>query len=182
MPIENKYEVVAIDSPDRCQAVTGKGQCLYKAMTGSNYCPMHGGNKAQDSLKAASLKNYRLSKWQGRVAEFADNGAVKSLREEVGILRMVLEEMVSRCGDPVDLVLNSAKISDMVTKVEKLVVSCHRLESSLGMLLDKQAAMQLSGEIVDIITRHIKDDSAIASIANEIGIVFGRLGAVEPKD
>lgn len=173
---DNKYEVVPEESPDRCQAVHPKGQCRYKQVAGAAYCPMHGGNKGAESKNAKSLSNYRLSKWQLRVDEFAGHDKVKSLREEIGILRILLEETVNKCSDTVDLVLNSSKIADLVAKIEKLVVSCHRLESNLGLMLDKQAAMQLASEFVEIIGRHVKDEEALSLISNDVGDLFIRLG------
>lgn len=174
--MDNKFERVAENSPERCEATTGIGQCPYKVSAPSKFCPMHGGHLAVDKHKAESLRMLRLSKWQGRMSEFADHDKVKSLREEIGILRIMLEETVNRCGDQVELIMNSGKIADLVMKIEKLVTSCHKLESNLGLMLDKQAAMQLSGEIVDIIGRHISDESIISKIANDIGAALSRAG------
>lgn len=179
---DNKFKYVEEDSPLRCQAVTAKNQCRYERVQGSEYCPMHGGNKGTEVLAAKSLRMLRLSKWQGRLEEFADHDKVKSLREEIGILRIMLEETVNKCGDQVDLIFNSGKIADLIMKIEKLVTSCHKLESNLGLMLDKQAAMQLSGEIVDIIGRHVSDEVAIGRIADEIGVTLARIGSTQKQE
>jgi len=133
---------------------------------------MHGGNKAIEAQNRESVRNYRLTKWENRVRDFAKSGGVKSLREEIGILRMVLEETINKCENNVDLLLYAHKISDLVLKIEKLVSSCHRLENSMGMLLDKSAALHLAGQIVEIIGNHITDSDIVDNVANDIARVL----------
>ncbi len=166
--IEAKVEAVEPDSPLRCQAVHGKGQCRYKRCDNSTYCQMHGGNKAQASHNKAIIRQYQLAKWQSTVDAFADEDQVKSLRGEIGITRLLMQETIVKCKDSGELLLYSAKIGELVSKIERLVVSCHRLESNLGLLLDKGKVMALATMLVEIIGKHVKDDEAIAAISNEI--------------
>jgi hypothetical protein len=62
-----KWERVAEDDPNRCQAVDGAGQCPYKAVEGTKYCPRHGANKTLATTKAEAIRNYNLGKWRDRV-------------------------------------------------------------------------------------------------------------------
>lgn len=163
----DKYQRVEEDDPLRCQAVTANGQCRIKAIDGSKYCPVHAGGGNAAKAKEAT-RNFRLTMWQARVGDFADNDGVKSLREEIGILRMLLEETLNRCKDPTELILYSNKISDLVMKVDKVVTSCHRLESATGQLLDKQAALNIASVIVAIVAKHVTDEDAMEAVANEI--------------
>jgi hypothetical protein len=165
---ERKVENVEPDSPERCQAVHVKGQCVYKRCDGSQYCPMHGGNKGQAILVAKAQRQYQLAKWQGEVDAFADEDAVKSLRGEIGITRLLLQSTVSRCKDAGELIMYSGKINELTTKLEKLVVSCHRLESSMGNLLDKTKVLDLASQMVAIISRHIDDADIIQAVSDEI--------------
>lgn len=182
MPIEQKFKRVEADDPSRCQANHAKGQCSYQAIDGSKYCPMHGGNKAVEARKAQIVRQYNLAQWQARTEHFSDHDNVKSLRDEIGITRMLLENMITRCQDANDLLLFSSKISDLVGKIEKLVVSCNRLEGSMGMLLDKAAALNLAGQMVEIISRHVSDEQAIDSIAGEIAFAIANIQGAEAKD
>lgn len=165
---DNKFERVEEFSKLRCQAIGGYGQCPYKQVPGSSYCPMHGGNVAAEKATAESIRVYRLAKWQHRVNEVADHSKVKSLREEIGILRVVLEETINICSDSHELLLYASRITDTVTKIEKLVASCHRLEAATGATLDKQQALQLAAVMVEIISRHVTDQDALDGIGNEI--------------
>lgn len=166
---ESKHKRVDYpEDPRRCQCVFKNGQCGYIALEGSKFCAMHGGNKAQESVKKEMHRKYQLAQWNARVSEFADDDGIKSLREEIGILRMTLENVINQCSKPMDVVLWSGKIGDLVTRIEKTIVSCNRLEASSGMLLDKASALTLASQMVEIIARHVNDPEAIDQISDEI--------------
>jgi len=167
---ENKFERCKDDDdPDRCQGVTGKGQCIYKAMEKSTFCPMHGGNRAGNEADRIELRNIRLSraKWMTRAKELADSEGITSLRDEIAICRLMLEEKLEGCKGPADLMLASPMISEWVMKIEKLVCSAHRLESSLGQLLDKAAVVQLTGELIAVISDGL--DGVMDKLIEELG-------------
>jgi hypothetical protein len=177
--LEHKLIKCEPDSPFRCQAVVKLGQCPFTAIENTKNCHMHtnGGVQAK-----AALTNYRLGKWQARLNELASSDAVKSLRDEIGIMRMTLEEIVNRCQDSNDLIIYSGKIADMATRIEKLVSSCHRLELSTGSLLDRQDILQLAANLVDIMTRHIPDQDVIDVVSEEITIAINSLNTVKEID
>jgi hypothetical protein len=62
----------------------------------------------------------------------------------------------------------SSKISDLAVKIEKTVVSCHRLESSLGYMMDKAALLTIATQIVNIVNIYIKDENTLDAIINDI--------------
>lgn len=160
-----KYQRVEPDDPKRCQGITNSGQCQFQATDGSKFCNMHGGTDKFKENKA--IRNYRLVQWQNRINEAADSQEVKSLREEIGIIRILIEETVNRCKDSTELILYSAKISDLVMKAERLVVSCHKLEERTGALLDKTAVLHLATMMVDIVGRNIDDPALLDKISSE---------------
>jgi len=125
----------------------------------------HGGRHAETQRKEQGLRNYRLTKWKARVGELAESNGIKSLREEVGILRVIMEEMLNKCEDANDLLLYSTRMADLVMKIEKVVVSCDKMEGKMGMLLHRDSVLQLAGEFVTIIGEHITDMSIIDEIS-----------------
>ena len=145
------------DHPERCQSVYKNGQCWHRRVEGSDYCGMHGGNRAGEAKKKDDIRLYQLAKFQTRVDDFATNPKVKGLREDIAILRMLLETTMNRCNDSAELIMFSPKISELIMKIEKVVSSAHRLESNMGELLDKMAAMQLGEEIVQLISGGITE-------------------------
>jgi hypothetical protein len=164
--------------PDRCQGIIkSKGQCLNKSLPHSDYCPAHGGNKGEEAHEKKQANNYRLQKWKWKVrlGELSESDVIKSLREEIGILRVLMEERLVRIEDPSDLILQSGPISDLVMKIDKVVNSCHKLEGSMGQLLDKSKVIQLANEFIEIISSELPDnpetvekiaDRVLLSIAN----------------
>lgn len=171
--VERKVEIVEVDSPDRCGASIGKGQCRYKKCEGSDYCPMHGGNKSVQATQARVMRQYQLGKWQGTVDAFADDDEVKSLRGEIGILRMLLQEIVLKCKDSGQLVMYAGKISELILKLERLVVSCNRLETQLGLSLDKGKVLELGAQFVEIISKYVTDEDTLSSIGDDIITLIG---------
>jgi len=156
------------DSPNRCQAVTTKGQCRGVKEPGRETCRMHGG--AQKS----GIKNYQLTKFKARLDRIAESPDLKSLRDEVAILRMMLEERLEQCKDSMDLIYSSGPISDLVSKIERTVVSCNKLELVSGALLDKQAIMQFGSELVALLGVEIKDEALLARLSEKIYATISR--------
>jgi hypothetical protein len=151
---------------ERCEGSAGDiGQCPYCKIEGTNYCARHGGAVALNNQKQQRLRNYRLTKYQARVGQFADNDALKSLREEVGILRMIMEEMLNQCENATDILLYSTRMADLVMKIEKLVTSCDKMESKMGLLLSRDSVLQLAGEYIAIISDHVEDQEIIEEIS-----------------
>jgi hypothetical protein len=156
------------DHPNRCQGLNSYGQCGHLSVEGGTFCIMHGGNKQLESQKAKSLKNYRAGQWQSKINRFSESPQIKDLREEIGILRLLMEERLDFCHTPHDLLLQSHVISDLVVKIEKLVSSCHKLEGSLGQHMDKTALMGFAQQVINVISVTVTDRDQVDSIANNI--------------
>lgn len=182
----DKDSIEKMDSPTdphRCQSASTQGQCDHKGVilnqeayaagteppNYGTFCMLHGGNKQIESSQANSLRQYRLTRWQSRLQEFSDSSILKSLREEIGILRILLEERLNFCKDTNDLILTSGPISDLVLKIERVVTSCHKLESRMGQHLDKAAVIQLAGRFVQVISSELADQpERIDSISSKL--------------
>lgn len=154
---EGIFKADGPDDPNRCQGVNSQGQCINKAVqlpSGKygTFCLCHGGNKQVESEQKNDKRLYQLGKWQRQLEEQAEHVNIKSLREEIGILRVVMQERWSVIKDTTDLILASGPITDLVMKIEKLVASCHKLEGSMGQLLDKQAILNFASQVVAVVS------------------------------
>lgn len=134
----------------------------------SKYCSIHGGVAELAKQEQDSKNMYRLAKFGSRIAEFSSHTQVKGLRDEIGILRMILEERLNKCQDNDELILSSNVISDLVMKIQAVVTSCHKLESSMGQLLDKQQLIQFAESMINVICSEISDPDMLARIAKKI--------------
>jgi hypothetical protein len=166
-----KYEIKRVEDTDpmRCQAVNTQGQCHNLATVQGGFCPVHGGNRAVAIQQAETQRLYKLTKYRARLNELdSPNHDVKNLREEIGILRIVMEEIVNNCTGPVDILAHAPKISDLAVKIGKLISACHSIEKSLGQYLDKNTLIQVAQEIVTIIATHISDAEVLDKIITGI--------------
>lgn len=187
MTIEQK--LVRVEDPAdplRCQGPSQTmGQCPYLSMKGLvasghitdvdeslfehvDRCPRHGGVRQLQAIEKKRLHQYRLQVWQERVDEFAEGEEVKSLRGEIGITRMMIEEILNQCKDPQMLMLYSTKIQYLIQNCEKLVRTCERIEKSSSLMMDRSAALSFASRVVEIIGQHIDDPEIIDSISNGI--------------
>lgn len=148
-----------------CREHTGP---YYRVVEGTKYCIRHGGARTASHNKRKAANQYRLSVWKNRLAEFTEHDSVKSLRDEIGILRIVLEEMMNKCTDRNDLLIYSSKISELAVKIEKLVMSCDRLEKNMGQMMDRPSALKFAAKVVEIVGRNIDSAEQLDIISHEI--------------
>lgn len=175
---------VAEDSPFRCQNVTSQGQCYLETVVDDDgnhgkFCMVHGGRHFLEAKKKESMRNYRLTKFQAMLERHADAPGIKSLRDEVAILRILMEERLNKCQDNTDLILQSGPISDLVMKIDKVVSSCHKLEGSMGQLLDKSAILLFASQVIDIIGQVVTDKEQVEEIGARIMKAVGQLSNEE---
>jgi len=138
------------------------------SVKGGNRCMMHGGNKQLEAKSNASLRNYQLTQFRAKLERHSTSDNIKGLRDEIGILRMTLETRLNQCNDEMDLLLHSGPISDLVLKIDRLVNSCHKLEGSMGQLLDKTAIIQFANVVIEIIGSEVEDQVVVSRIAEKI--------------
>lgn len=178
----NKYvRVKDPASPDRCQANNAYGQCPFAKIPGTDYCPGHGANQGLRRQREASRKLYNLAQWQTQLDSQTGNPNIKSLREEIGIMRVMLQQRLDSAKTPGELMLVSGSISEMIAKIGKLVQSCHRIEKELGQLLDKSQASQLAQEMVAVIGKYVDDADLLQFIADDLVGIVERIATVESQ-
>lgn len=168
---DNKYVRCAETDPCRCQGLIQSGaqggQCCYKAIPGSKFCPMHGGQQLNSQAKY-HLAKYRLEQYGMRVSEFAGDDNIKSLRDEVGILRMTLESLLNQCKQPNQLLLFIDKITTLVNQIRQTIESTHKLEEKTNQLLDRKVIVLIADNIVQIIGEHVKDPDVLLKIGEQV--------------
>jgi hypothetical protein len=86
-----------------------------------------------------------------------------------------METALNKCETDMDLLLYSNHISGMAMKIKEAVMAAQKLESAMGMLLDRAATMQLTGEIVEIIGRYVDDEELIRNIITDINASLVRI-------
>lgn len=165
--------------PCRCQANIASGQCPFKGKIMNDgkrgkYCPRHVGanieNATSIGMSASDpLRNYRFSAiFQSDIDAKSNSEKIKSLREEIGLCRLVLEAIVNRCQDTYDLTMEADRIMRMTAELNKLVQSCHKIEESTGQLLDKSVVINIGTMMVGILEKYVPDKSILDVVGTEI--------------
>lgn len=171
------------NDPRRCQAVTGHGQCQYRAVENSNFCMLHGGNKGQEKAAKENYRNYQIERYKARIDSKLASSKIINLREEIAILRMLLETKLNRVNDDVDLLINSQGIADLVMKVGDVVQKCHKLETSLDQLIDKDTLHAFGQKVIGILCDNLKGhEDIIKKVSEELVYEIESLGRNSSDD
>ncbi len=142
--------------PCRCKAPAPDGQCQNRATHGSDYCVTHGGI---DHLPAEQKRGFLLAKAQDqtRLASLSDDlEPVKELRDSIAITHMLIEKRWNLIKDDGDLMVGCGPLNQLILTMERLVNSCHRIETNLGELLARHAVLALAKEMVEIVIDEIE--------------------------
>ena len=88
--------------PERCKAAAPDGQCRNRAEPGSDYCHVHRG---KSNVEEQDLALYHLTKaqYRRRLAELKGHEEVKSLRDEIALTRILVEERFNSIKNDADL-------------------------------------------------------------------------------
>jgi hypothetical protein len=159
--------VTDLADPRRCKAPTPMGQCENVAVDGSEYCEAHARPRTGPS---PTKRIYMLNKLEARtrLAELADHEDVKSLREEIGLLRMVVEEQWNKINNDTDFQLRWPSVQSAIRDVHKLVKDCHVIEQNLGVLLSRQSILRLGQQICQIIVNRLEGIPNYEQIVDQI--------------
>lgn len=160
--------VKSLDDPRRCQANVHHSQCMNEAMEGTTYCQAHSATFDKHRQTRLQARTYRLGKWEDRKNALSDDSSIKSLREEIGISRIVLEEIMGACRDAQDLIIYSERIIKLTGSINTLIVSCQRLEEKTGALLDKTQVLTICDVLIGIVTDYVVDPDTLTLIGDRV--------------
>jgi hypothetical protein len=158
--------------PRRCKGNSTDGQCSNLAEPGSEYCRACGG---RDRSLELDRRQYFLTKseYRQRLSELSGHENVKSLRDEIAIARMLIEERLNGIQDKNDLLSSCSPLNQLLLTVERLVKSAHVLEQNLGLLLSKEAALRLAMRLGEILIEVLRE-SDIPNYEEVADEVFAR--------
>jgi hypothetical protein len=176
-PKTNQYEwvkdtelrrVTDPEDPNRCGGSFKNGQCPHVAVEGSKYCCMHGGWRAAVAKEKSDMAEYLSGRWAEEIKTLSENDGVYSLKQNIGVLTLLIEKIMGDCNSNADLIARNASISDLVVKCDKLVTSCSKLQKDLGEHLDRGTVMRMADACIAVIGKYITDPEEIESASNEI--------------
>ena len=93
-----------------------------------------------------------------RLAELSGHEQIKSLREEIGLVRMLIEKHLNAAQGNLELLTSCGSSNQLIVTLTKLVKECHALEQSCGELLSKQTVYRLAQTMCEIVMEELQGD------------------------
>lgn len=142
---------------------------MNEAELGAKYCQAHGGGATAIEHQK---RQYFLTKAKARerLAQLSEHEEIKSLRDEIALARMLIEERFNAIKTDSDLLAAFGPINTSLLTVERLVKSAHVLEQNLGSLLARTTVLTLGQSISNILIdelQHLPGYEAIVDRVNE---------------
>ena len=146
--------VNALDDPRRCHGATRIGQCMNVAVDGGHLCL----GCARTDLTEVGRRQYLLtnSRFQEKLEKFSTADEIKSLRDEVAIARMLVEERLNKINTDADLYASCGAINTLLLTIEKLVSRSHILEQNLGQLFHRSTIIQMMQAFVAVVDDEVR--------------------------
>jgi len=145
-----------------------------KKAPGCDHCAIHGAKQQMAKQGQKALQNFRITMWKADAVEGLNSPDLKSLREEIVLVRIMVTQKWEACkddqGNPsaAKLMLASGAITGMLVQLGKLVESCHKIEAATGFLVDKTDLMRVMGTILQILGEEVKDPEVFGQISKRL--------------
>jgi len=149
---------------NRCQWVTAEGQCDREATLGP-FCNKHGRISPDQALRHYQITNTLVS---DNVTRHNAVDQIKDLREEIALTRAMIETRLNLAQNEAEFIASMGILHQYLGTVEKLVTSCHRMDTNLGNILNKASILNLAQDLVNIIVEELKDVPGRDEIVDKI--------------
>ena len=103
-----------------------------------------------------------------RLAQLSEHEQIKSLRDEIALARMLIEERFNKVKNDSDLISAFGPINTALLTVERLVKSAHSIEQNLGALLSKPTVLALGQSISQVIVEELEGVDDYEAIVDRI--------------
>ncbi|MHB8107842.1 MAG: hypothetical protein ACYDH4_10515 [Candidatus Cryosericum sp.] len=176
-------QVTDLADPRRCKGSDAQGQCRQQALEESDYCQQHGGRNV---VPARQMRKYLLAtaEDQGLLERYADDDQLKSLREEIALCRVMIQNTARTARTEVEQVTAYSKINTLLLTLERLLKTCHTLEQSLGQLVALPALIRLGQQLCQIVVNRLEGvpnyEQLVDAIINDIDRAFHDLAQPGP--
>lgn len=159
--------VTDLTDPHRCKGGTPRGQCLNLALDGSDFCQYHRGI---DQAPARKMQKYLLgnAEEQGLLNRYADDDALKSLREEIALVRVMVQNTLKWAQTDIEKINAYSKVNTFLLTLERLLKTCHTLDQSMGNLIAKPALHRLGQDIGQAIINRLEGVSNYESLVEAL--------------
>lgn len=164
---------MAFSDAKQCKAkAKGSGErCKNPAMEGKEVCRIHGGLAGRPPThgRYSTVKRQALRE---KIEEFRNDPAAGDLRDELAVLRALLEDYLTRFDDAIKP--SGADISLMASMVDNIGRLVERIAKILAMTALTQAELQLlQVTLIDAIKEFIPEPERQRAFVSRIGATLG---------
>ena len=157
------YEEESVLKPSRENRIMSLDTCKYcdrVTEPDSEFCSSHGG-KSNYTFNSDRIRN--------AVSRKQHSDTLFSLREEVGLMRHVIESTINNNSDDESaLAAISGLVTSQVETLSRILTSCQKLEIVSSTVMSIEEVNVLCSDIASIISDHVDDVEVVKSIATAI--------------
>lgn len=148
---------------DKCEHTGTRGRCDLDSVEGSQFCAKH-------SNEADRIKGYRLSspELRERFEHHSRSDLFSSLRQEIDLLRAMIEDRVSQADTPAERIAAFNAVRPALVDVVKCVETLSKLERQNNIVLGKEALSWLSKEIINILIGELEQVQGYERIVDRV--------------
>lgn len=143
-------------------------QCPNMCIEGSEHCAVHGGLVDAESARKKQYEQTKLEFWLQQIKKETESDTSRSLKEEIGILKILLKSHLGMCNGHNDLIIYSAQIQSVILSIEKVLSSFVKIEKTMGELLNREELAVFADTVIRIIAKEVKDPEIIDNISKQI--------------
>lgn len=119
--------------------------------------------------KNATLRNYTLKgAFAGKGELLLKSQRLKSLIEEVVLVRVTLEKVINQIQQDSDVILYADKIQSLANTIKNLMEGSQKLQEKNGELIDRTTLFELVDKIIVVILKYVTDPDTLALLGAEI--------------
>lgn len=169
--------------PRLCKAQGNNGNpCPYLAEEGDKYCVKHAARKVRANRNDRVMR-YRLGQEKERLAqEMQDDPTALTLRDEIIVLRLTLQDVLTRADSEAHgFILNAEIISGLTRQIGSLVEKCFKLEQYSDEHLSRTQVLELANTIMEIVADFVTPEE-IQIITSKISQAVSTTGKSEYAD
>lgn len=150
----------------KCFRSSKSGSCPNEAAEGSLFCQKHANEN--DQIKGYILQDEEILKQ----FEHHAKGNLFSLRQEVTLLRAMINDRLNMANTPSERQLAYREVGNWIGTLDKLTNSLNRLEKETSEVLTRETLMKLAQQMVQVISEEVKTlpgyEAAVDRIATRV--------------
>lgn len=142
-----------------CDATLPSGnKCSYLPIEGSIYCQYHGGRRRADlaTAKRESIYDWTQTKYLQSIEQGIHRSSRStSLKEELGMVRILLQTLIETFEDKNAAFLKSGEILALVSKIESIAKTTHTIDKELGELVSRDEAKEIGSKMLQVLVDNL---------------------------